>query len=144
MRQAAEMPGAGRELLGSAVRLHPNLAIPTLDFPDTEEVTGSNPVRPTIFFENLSSTGSQMGASHLRIYPLSAGEHDGPDAVLARLPPANVGQIPGLNGPTTSSMRHTADLPVSVPQRPAGSSAGTPRRRRDAGYRSCSGAHPDT
>ena len=26
-----------------------------LDFPDTEEVTGSNPVRPTPFFEILSS-----------------------------------------------------------------------------------------
>jgi hypothetical protein len=27
----------------------------TLDFPDTEEVTGSNPVRPTPFFEILST-----------------------------------------------------------------------------------------
>jgi hypothetical protein len=54
-----------------------------------------------------------MGASHLRIYPLPAGEDDVPDAVLARLPPGNVGQIPGLNGPAASK-RHT-DLPVSVP-----------------------------
>ena len=29
-----------------------------LDFPNTEEVTGSNPVRPTTFFEILSSTES--------------------------------------------------------------------------------------
>src|ERR1700726_2443285 len=27
----------------------------TMEFPDTEEVTGSNPVRPTRFFENPSS-----------------------------------------------------------------------------------------
>jgi hypothetical protein len=38
-----------------------------LDFPDTEEVTGSNPVRPTTLFENLSSAGSQKGASLLRV-----------------------------------------------------------------------------
>src|ERR1700734_2106264 len=31
-------------------------------FPDTEEVTGSNPVRPTRFSENLSSAGSQKGS----------------------------------------------------------------------------------
>jgi hypothetical protein len=30
--------------------------------PDTEEVTGSNPVRPTPFFENLSSAGSPKGS----------------------------------------------------------------------------------
>jgi hypothetical protein len=40
-----------------------------------------------------------MEASHLQIYPPPAGEHDVPDAVLARLPPGNVGQIPGLKGP---------------------------------------------
>jgi hypothetical protein len=33
----------------------------TPKFPDTEEVTGSNPVRPTIF-ENLSRRGSQNGS----------------------------------------------------------------------------------
>ena len=32
-----------------------------MDFPDTEEVTGSNPVRPKTFFENLSSAGSPKG-----------------------------------------------------------------------------------
>jgi hypothetical protein len=31
-------------------------------FPDTEEVTGSNPVRPTPFFENLSCGGSLDGS----------------------------------------------------------------------------------
>jgi N-acyl homoserine lactone hydrolase len=31
-------------------------------FPDTEEVTSSNLVRPTSFFENLSSAGSQKGS----------------------------------------------------------------------------------
>ncbi len=30
-----------------------------LDFPDTEEVTGSNPVRPTTFFEIVSSGESR-------------------------------------------------------------------------------------
>ena len=34
-------------------------------FPDTEEVTGSNPVRPTIF-ENLSRCGSQKGSQKQR------------------------------------------------------------------------------
>jgi hypothetical protein len=33
-----------------------------LEFPDTEEVTGSNPVRPTPFFENLSSAGIPNGS----------------------------------------------------------------------------------
>jgi hypothetical protein len=33
-----------------------------LEFSDTEEVTGSNPVRPTPFFENLSSAGSPKGS----------------------------------------------------------------------------------
>jgi hypothetical protein len=33
-----------------------------MEFPDTEEVTGSNPVRPTPFFENPSSAGSQKGS----------------------------------------------------------------------------------
>jgi hypothetical protein len=33
-----------------------------LEFPDTEEVTGSNPVRPTPFFENPSSTESLQGS----------------------------------------------------------------------------------
>ena len=33
-----------------------------LEFPDTEEVTGSNPVRPTQFFENLSSAESLQGS----------------------------------------------------------------------------------
>jgi hypothetical protein len=33
-----------------------------LDLPDTEEVTGSNPVRPTRFFENLSSAESLDGS----------------------------------------------------------------------------------
>jgi hypothetical protein len=32
------------------------------NFPDTEEVTGSNPVRPTPFFENLSSSESLKGS----------------------------------------------------------------------------------
>ena len=36
------------------VRLSPTVA-DTLEFPDTEEVSCSNPVRPTRFFENLSS-----------------------------------------------------------------------------------------
>ena len=40
------------------VRLSPTVT-DTPEFPDTEEVTGSNPVRPTPFFENLSS-----GESH--------------------------------------------------------------------------------
>ncbi len=39
-----------------------------LDFPDTEEVTGSMPVRPTVFFEILSRFRSWEGASHLRIW----------------------------------------------------------------------------
>jgi hypothetical protein len=33
-----------------------------LEFPDTEEVTGSNPERPTPFFENLSSSESLKGS----------------------------------------------------------------------------------
>ena len=37
-----------------SVRLSPTVA-DTLKFPDTEEVTGSNPVRPTPFFEILST-----------------------------------------------------------------------------------------
>ena len=37
------------------VRLSPTVT-DTPEFPDTEEVTGSNPVRPTPFFEILSST----------------------------------------------------------------------------------------
>jgi len=92
-----------------------------------------------------------MGASRLRIYPLPAGEDDVPDAVLARLPPGNVGQIPGLNGPT-SSKRHTPTFQSRCPQRPAGSSTGTPRRelagfpvlqRRRPGYLSVTdGEHP--
>ena len=43
---------AGQRLV---VRLSPTVTY-TLEFPDTEEVTGSNPVRPTPFFEILSST----------------------------------------------------------------------------------------
>jgi hypothetical protein len=54
---------------GLPVRLSPTVA-DTLEFPDTEEVTGSNPVRPTIF-ENLSSSGSQMGARFRANRPLS-------------------------------------------------------------------------
>jgi hypothetical protein len=42
------------------VRLSPTVT-DTPKFPDTEEVTGSNPVRPTIF-ENLSHVGSQNGS----------------------------------------------------------------------------------
>ena len=34
----------------------------TLAFPDTEEVTSSNLVRPTPFFENLSSSESLKGS----------------------------------------------------------------------------------
>ncbi len=32
------------------------------NFPDTEEVTGSNPVRPTSFFETKFSNGSRNGS----------------------------------------------------------------------------------
>jgi len=34
----------------------------TPEFPDTEEVTGSNPVRPTRLFETLSSAGTPNGS----------------------------------------------------------------------------------
>jgi hypothetical protein len=40
----------------------------TLEFPDTEEVTGSNSVRPT-FFENLSRGVSQKRLRHLLHQP---------------------------------------------------------------------------
>jgi len=61
---------------GSPVRLVRRWQTPqtALDFPDTEEVTGSNPVRPTRFFEILSSGRSWMGASHLRFPPITAGQ----------------------------------------------------------------------
>jgi len=36
---------------------------------DTEEVTGSNPVRPTPFFENLSSIESQDGSQAPAVLP---------------------------------------------------------------------------
>ena len=40
-----------------------------LEFSDTEEVTGSNPVRPTPFFEILSSAGSQGGSHAPAVMP---------------------------------------------------------------------------
>ena len=43
------------QVRGSLFELSPTMT-DTLEFPDTEEVTGSNPVRPTPFFEILSST----------------------------------------------------------------------------------------
>jgi hypothetical protein len=54
----------GQDLLageGLPVRLSPTVT-DTPEFPDTEEVTGSNPVRPTPFFENLSSSESLKGS----------------------------------------------------------------------------------
>ena len=47
---------------GLPVRPIPTVA-DTPEFPDTEEVTGSNPVRPTIF-ENPSRNGSQKGSQN--------------------------------------------------------------------------------
>ena len=43
------------QVKGSLFRLSPTMT-DTPEFPDTQEVTGSNPVRPTPFFEILSST----------------------------------------------------------------------------------------
>jgi len=37
--------------------------------PDTEEVTGSNPVRPTPFFENLSSVWNPDGSQAPAVSP---------------------------------------------------------------------------
>ena len=85
------------QVKGSPLELSPTVT-DTLEFPDTEEVTGSNPVRPTAFFESCLAVRAPMRASHLRIYPLPAGDHDVPDAVLARHLPGNVGQTPGSRG----------------------------------------------
>jgi hypothetical protein len=61
-RRSQNVP-AGQEL---PVRLSPTVTDcrNALDFPDTEEVTGSNPVRPTTFFEIVSS-----GESHNESQP---------------------------------------------------------------------------
>jgi hypothetical protein len=48
---------------GLPVRLSPTVTDTLV--PDTEEVTGSNPVRPTPFFENSSRVRAQMRASDL-------------------------------------------------------------------------------
>ena len=54
---------------GLSTRLSPTVT-DTLEFPDTEEVTGSNPVRPTPFFENLSSDGSLDGSQRPAVLAL--------------------------------------------------------------------------
>ena len=60
---------------------------------DTEEVTGSNPVRPTPFFEIVSSGSSSNGSQPPGDLSYSLQVRDDvPDTVLARLSPANVGQ----------------------------------------------------
>ena len=56
-----------RERLGSyhaKQQVTDSVAVPIqLDrHPDTEEVTGSNPVRPTTFFESLSNAESPNGS----------------------------------------------------------------------------------
>ena len=53
---------------GRPARLSPTVTDP-LEFPDTEEVTGSNPVRPTPFTEILSSAGSPTGSQAAAVSP---------------------------------------------------------------------------
>ena len=50
---------------------------------------------PRHFSKLCLVAGTQMGASHLRIYRLPAGQYDVPDTVLARVSPGNVGQTQG-------------------------------------------------
>ena len=57
-----------------------------LEFPDTEEVTGSNPVRPTPFFENLSSAKRAKGSQPPAVLLLNRwSEH--PQAAPRASPP---------------------------------------------------------
>jgi hypothetical protein len=63
-----------------------------LDFPDTEEVTGSNPVRPTRFFEILSSAESQDGSQAPAVLPNKRWSRRGHSGLYTRCP-SGFGQL---------------------------------------------------
>ena len=72
----------------------PRLTRPRSFRDDTEEVTGSNPVRPTTFFEILSSAESQDGSQAPAVLPISAGHGAGIPASTQAVPAVSVSLKP--------------------------------------------------
>jgi hypothetical protein len=63
----SSMPATARNTDKRPVK--PRLTRPRSFRDDTEEITGSNPVRPTPFFENLASAGSRDGSHAPAVLP---------------------------------------------------------------------------
>ena len=99
-----------------------------LEFPGTEEVTGSNPVRPTTFFENPSSAGSPNGSQPPAVSPSNRRlTRAFTVRVCAREPPGDSGLIPARSG-AHHRLRRTARRFLSPGHRgPAGSFRVIPR-----------------